>query len=86
MGVSCPSMVTDTAQDRTAEEVRALRRVAWLVRKGLLAQMREEAGLSQSDVARFMGIAPSNVSRWESGTARPRADRAVELLRLLEEP
>lgn len=68
------------------DEVRALRRVAWLVRKGLLAQMREQAGLSQSDVARYMGIAPSNVSRWESGAARPRADRAVQLLRLLEEP
>lgn len=64
--------------------MRAKRRVAWLARKGLLAQRREEAGLSQSDVARFMGIAPSNVSRWESQRARPRGDRALELLELLD--
>jgi DNA-binding XRE family transcriptional regulator len=41
----------------------------------------DEGGLTQSDVARSHGIAPSNVSRWESGTARPRADTAVELLK-----
>lgn len=79
-------MATKTAQDRTAEEVRAKRRVAWLASRGLLTQRREEAGLTQTDVARYMGIAPSNISRWESQRAHPRGDRAVELLRLLEDP
>jgi transcriptional regulator with XRE-family HTH domain len=65
-------------------EVRALRRFARLVRKGQLAELREDAGLTQSDLARYLGISPSNVSRWESGLARPRPAHAAAVLELLD--
>lgn len=67
-----------------AEEVLELRRFIRLVKTGRLAKLREETGLSQSDVARFLGVAPSNVSRWESGVVRPSADRAAQILELLD--
>lgn len=65
-------------------EAIALRRVKRLVNNDRLRDLREAAGLSQSDVARFMGVAPSNVSRWEAGLARPRGRHAVALLELLD--
>jgi len=39
--------------------------------------------LSQSDVARALGLNQSAVCRWESGKARPRGRHAVALLELL---
>jgi DNA-binding transcriptional regulator YiaG len=72
--------------DRSASlaEAMALRRVKRLVNNDRLRDLREAAGLSQSDVARFIGVAPSNVSRWEAGLARPRGRHAVALLELLD--
>ncbi|HXF37594.1 MAG TPA: helix-turn-helix transcriptional regulator [Actinomycetota bacterium] len=65
-------------------EAQALKRVARLVRIGRLAELREGVGLSQSDVARALGLNPSAVSRWEAGKARPKPKHAVALLELLE--
>lgn len=48
-----------------------------------LREAREEAGLSQREVARQLGIAPSTVSRWERGEARPRSDALPRLAEVL---
>jgi DNA-binding transcriptional regulator YiaG len=65
-------------------EATALQRVHRLVKTDRLRQLREDAGLSQSDVARHLGVAASNVSRWEAGESRPRPAHAVALLELLD--
>jgi DNA-binding transcriptional regulator YiaG len=65
-------------------EAKAKVLVARWVRKGRLTQIREDAGLSQGDLARALGVSQSSVSRWESGEAYPRARRAVALLELLD--
>lgn len=38
-------------------------------------EMRERAGLTQTEVARRFGIRPCNVSDWELGNALPLASR-----------
>lgn len=56
------------------------------IRSGAAQRTRESAGLSQSDVARTIGVKRSTVSSWESGRRRPRdesAARYAELLRAL---
>lgn len=42
-------------------------------------QARIRAGLSQSEVARRLGIDQSTVSYWESGKKIPRASKLAEL-------
>jgi transcriptional regulator with XRE-family HTH domain len=49
-----------------------------------LREARERAGLTQSDVARAIGVSPAAVSRWEAGKRRPSAATAARLGRLLE--
>jgi transcriptional regulator with XRE-family HTH domain len=66
------------------DEAQALKRVRRLVLSGRLTELRELHGLNQSDVARALGVAPSNVSRWETGEQRPRPHHAVALLELLD--
>lgn len=44
--------------------------------------IRIDLGLSQRELAEEIGVAPSNVSRWESGLTKPRGP-AVKLLRAL---
>src|SRR5262245_16738131 len=65
-------------------EARALMRVRRLAKTDRLRELRVDQGLSQSDVARHLGVNPSTVSRWESEDARPRGRHAVRLLELLE--
>ena len=77
-----PTMVERQLDARA--EVLAVKRVYRLSQTGRLTELREEQGLSQSDLARFLGIQPSSVSRWESGKTRPRGPRAVAVLELLE--
>ena len=46
--------------------------------------LREEAGLTQQDIAETVGVKRSAVSRWEAGTRSPRspaADRYADVLR-----
>jgi excisionase family DNA binding protein len=65
-------------------EAHAKKRVRRLVRTDRLREIREDQGLSQADVARHLGVSPSNVSRWESDKSKPRGRHAVRLLELLE--
>jgi len=68
-----------------AEETLAVARVrAWL-RTGRARAVREQARLSQSDVARVVGTDTSRVSRWEAGKAVPHRGSALVLARLYDE-
>ncbi|WP_232036135.1 LexA family protein [Burkholderia stabilis] len=47
-----------------------------------IAKAREEAGLSQSDLARELGISPQAVQKWESG-GKPRPNRLSQIAAIL---
>lgn len=51
-----------------------------------IAEARKAAGLTQTEVARRLGIRPQSVQAWESGVSAPRARRLTELARVLEVP
>jgi transcriptional regulator with XRE-family HTH domain len=67
-----------------AREAKALRRFHRLSQSGRLVDLREDSGLTQADVARAIGVHPSQVSRWEAGRVRPRPRHAAALLELLD--
>lgn len=54
--------------------------VADAVARGL-AVWRERAGLSQSAVARAVGVDHSTVSRWESGSRTPSVPQLIAIAR-----
>ncbi len=56
-----------------------------LARDGTARQIRLEAGLSLYDVARDLHVAPSAVSRWETGQRVPRGETAARYATLLAE-
>ena len=45
-------------------------------------ELRRDLGLSQSEFARLVGVAPNTVARWERGELgmRPTTARLIELL------
>lgn len=49
-----------------------------------IAERRKQAGLSQEELARRLGLTRQAISRWESGAALPTVDNLVELARVLE--
>lgn len=44
-----------------------------------LARLRETAGLSQSELARMLGVQPGAINHIEAGRVLPRADRLRSL-------
>lgn len=48
-----------------------------------LRRLREDAGMTQEDVANRLGISGQAVGAWENGRARPRLSKLNELARLL---
>jgi DNA-binding transcriptional regulator YiaG len=50
---------------------------------GRARALREEAGLSQSEVARTLRVTPQAVTRWETGSRTPRGDTALRYARFL---
>ena len=70
--------------DSARRKVLAQRRVHRLARTGRLRELREEDGLRQAAVARYLGVSASNVSRWEAGITRPSGEHALALLALLD--
>ena len=67
-----------------AEVMSALRRFHRLVESDKLRPLREKAGWSQADVARYLGVDAAQVSRWERALSKPHGVTAVALLRLLD--
>lgn len=51
-----------------------------------IAEARKAAGLTQTEVARRLGIRPQSVQAWESGVSAPRARRLTELAQVLDVP
>lgn len=47
-------------------------------------ETRLELGISQSRVARALGVSPSAISRWETGVSRPRLPVLREYLEILD--
>ena len=46
--------------------------------------IREDAGLSQADVAKPLRVSRAAVSRWETGERRPRGDLLIAYSELLQ--
>lgn len=46
--------------------------------------IRLEAGISQQELAAALGASRVTLSRWESGTRRPRGEMAIRYARALE--
>lgn len=44
---------------------------------------RERAGMTQTELARRLNLAPQSVQQWESGVSAPRARRLAEVARVL---
>lgn len=72
---------TELARDQAL----AKKRIRALARTDRLRELRDIAGLAQSDVARALDVAPSQVSRWERELTRPSGRHAQDLLELLED-
>ena len=52
----------------------------------LLYERRRLAGLSQSQVARLVGVSDKAVSKWENGKAKPSTDALRRLAALFQVP
>lgn len=63
------------------EQARAVRR---LPPPAARRQIREQAGLSQEDIARALGVTREAVVYWELGRRTPRPATAVRYLKLLD--
>ena len=50
----------------------------------LRGAIRQDAGLSQADVAEAIGVTRAAVSRWETGDRRPRGDLLIAYSELLQ--
>lgn len=68
----------DLTQAAAVADVRAR------LQDGRAKTVREASGLSQSEVARAIGVHASALSRWEAGSRAPRGDAALRLGRLLD--
>ena len=44
---------------------------------------REEREMTQEDLASFLSVDRSTITKWETGEAMPRADKLPELARVL---
>lgn len=51
-----------------------------------MKRLRLAKGLSQSDVAKHLGVSGASISGWEKGRARPKGDRLSSLAELLGVP
>lgn len=54
-----------------------------MVHGGLVRDLRVDAGLTLSEVARAVGVTPAAVHLWERGARIPRGKPAVRYARLL---
>jgi transcriptional regulator with XRE-family HTH domain len=55
------------------------------VASGRAVRLRQDAGLSQREVARAVGVTPGCITRWELGERRPTGAVAVRYGRVLRE-
>ena len=49
-------------------------------------ELRKERGLTQSDIAIYLGISDKAISKWENGTAKPTIANLTKLAELMDVP
>lgn len=49
-----------------------------------IKELREAAGLKQSELADRMGVRPPSVFKWENGQAQPTAENLLKLADILD--
>ena len=74
---------SDRRKSLTARDVIELTKARRLLRNGQAQRIRVDAGLSQIEIARSIGVSAGTVSRWESGDRRPVGDAALAYARVL---
>jgi DNA-binding transcriptional regulator YiaG len=60
-------------------------RVRSQLQSGEARAIREQAGLSQQEIARSLGVHELSVNAWETGRKVPRYDAALAYARLLDQ-
>lgn len=48
-----------------------------------IKRYREKNGISQKEIAESLGVCQQSVAKWETGAAKPRADKLPALAKLL---
>lgn len=48
-----------------------------------IKNIREQAGLTQVEVAKALNVGQSAVAAWETGRTLPRADKLIDIAKLL---
>lgn len=48
-----------------------------------IKNIRERVGLTQAEVAKALNVGQSAVAAWETGRALPRADKLIDIAKLL---
>ena len=48
-----------------------------------IRKYRKKQGLTQAEVAKKMGVAPSTVTQWETGARRPNVGQVLQLAETL---
>jgi transcriptional regulator with XRE-family HTH domain len=66
-----------------AQEVLAVARLRADLKSGRARAIREEANLTQPEVARGVGVSQSAIAQWEAGRRVPRGDAAVRYAQFL---
>lgn len=47
--------------------------------------IRNDAGISQQEIADEIGVHRMTIARWEAGTHQPRGDRLVQYFQIIEQ-
>jgi DNA-binding transcriptional regulator YiaG len=68
----------------TSKELLLLAVARKALREGQAQELRRAADLSQSEIAKIVGVRASAVCRWESGVRRPKGAAGLRYARLLE--
>lgn len=66
------------------ERLSVVSRVRQAIREGHVREIRQQAAVTQAELAASIGVSPSCVSHWESGTRLPREETALRYGSLLE--
>ena len=75
------AMVSNAAIDRVIYRARARRQLQ--TAPAIARALREQAGLTQKDVAEVLGVSRAAICRYEKGDRTPRGERAVRYLEIL---
>jgi DNA-binding transcriptional regulator YiaG len=65
-------------------DIAEIARIRADLRSGVAKLARETAYVTQTEMARALGVTPAAVSQWESGKRTPNGARALAYARLLD--